>query len=323
MLIIRHLNDILKYNINAHMNLTLALLGIGLGVAAAVTYIIGCMLDPNSVSQGLLVNLSAGFIGTIVTIFCVDLIIARHERSRWDSAKLRIGKHVLLLAAHAINSIFDSLGFEINFTKEEIEYIINKPNYNYLARIYHKMTFYIKCNTHLLKNTTNLTNEYIEYLIKISNYNSIVHLHPIFVIKITNDFKPKIDNIVNMINENQINKIFTCLDSFVNKVLLILNQFGNWLEPELIDLLLEFKENINRFHSSLEIINIMKTKKFTDEQVRATYNHVAVSLRDLLDCAIRLGSPVCKGNGSIKYIPSTRVYAGNVSLGGVDQPQTG
>lgn len=61
--------------------------------------------------DGFFVNIAAGFIGSLVTIFYVDLILKRHENDRWRATDLRIAALLRHLATKTITGIRTSFGY--------------------------------------------------------------------------------------------------------------------------------------------------------------------------------------------------------------------
>ena len=61
--------------------------------------------------DGFFVNLAAGFVGSLVTIFYVDLILKQHESDRWRATDLRIASLLRRVATRAITGIRTSLGY--------------------------------------------------------------------------------------------------------------------------------------------------------------------------------------------------------------------
>lgn len=59
---------------------------------------------------GLLINLAAGFVGTMMTVLYVDVILKRHEAAQWSSVEQRVNMRVEGLANVCISSVRSSLG---------------------------------------------------------------------------------------------------------------------------------------------------------------------------------------------------------------------
>ena len=56
-------------------------------------------------------NLAAGFVGSLVTVFYIDWILQRHEHDRWKDANSRIASRLRRLAAGTITGIRTSFGY--------------------------------------------------------------------------------------------------------------------------------------------------------------------------------------------------------------------
>lgn len=59
---------------------------------------------------GLLVNLSATFIGAIITVWYVDRVVERHEARQWEQVKIKLANRIERAANVCINSIRTALG---------------------------------------------------------------------------------------------------------------------------------------------------------------------------------------------------------------------
>lgn len=64
--------------------------------------------------RGLLVNLAAAFVGSILTVFFVDSVIRRQERQRWAAVQSRISRRLFRLANVAISSVRTALEIPID-----------------------------------------------------------------------------------------------------------------------------------------------------------------------------------------------------------------
>ncbi len=60
---------------------------------------------------GLLVNLAAGFVGTVLTVLYVDVVLERHSAHRWKSVRERVNTRVERLANTSISSVRVALRF--------------------------------------------------------------------------------------------------------------------------------------------------------------------------------------------------------------------
>lgn len=65
-------------------------------------------------ADGFFINLAAGFVGSLVTVFYVDWILERHERDRWREADSRIARRLRRLVADTVTGIRTSFGFGTN-----------------------------------------------------------------------------------------------------------------------------------------------------------------------------------------------------------------
>lgn len=59
--------------------------------------------------SGLLVNLAASFLGSVITVFYIDALISRHERAQWTAVKARVEKHVERVANVCVMAIRTAL----------------------------------------------------------------------------------------------------------------------------------------------------------------------------------------------------------------------
>lgn len=59
--------------------------------------------------SGLLVNLAASFIGSIITVFYIDTVIKRHERDQWTAVKSKVQGIVERVANVGVNCIRSAL----------------------------------------------------------------------------------------------------------------------------------------------------------------------------------------------------------------------
>lgn len=85
----------------------IAYLVVPLLAATAVALFIGARWS----ADGFFVNLAAGFVGNLITVFYVDWILQRHEQSRWSVADARISGLLRRLSAATITGIRTSFGY--------------------------------------------------------------------------------------------------------------------------------------------------------------------------------------------------------------------
>jgi len=60
--------------------------------------------------SGLLVNLSASFVGSIITVFYIDAVMKRHERVQWTAVKAKVEKFVERVANVSVMGCRIALG---------------------------------------------------------------------------------------------------------------------------------------------------------------------------------------------------------------------
>jgi hypothetical protein len=82
----------------------------------AVTFFILALFYP---WQGFLVNLTATFVGILVTILYVDYIIKQHEKSRWAQAKALIEKRIMSFANVSGSQFRTAFGISHNVLNRE------------------------------------------------------------------------------------------------------------------------------------------------------------------------------------------------------------
>ncbi len=70
-------------------------------------------------ADGFFLNLSAGFVGSLVTIGYVDGILRRHEKENWRKADYRIQTRINKLASATITDIRETFGFGLEVFDRE------------------------------------------------------------------------------------------------------------------------------------------------------------------------------------------------------------
>ena len=71
-----------------------------ISLAAASSLVIGYFVP----WQGLFINLAATFIGILITVFYIDLILRRHEETRWSKVKVRAHERIERMANLSISA---------------------------------------------------------------------------------------------------------------------------------------------------------------------------------------------------------------------------
>ena len=62
-------------------------------------------------ADGFFLNLSAGFVGSLVTVGYIDLILRRHEQENWKETDIRIKRQLSKLASATITGVRTSFGY--------------------------------------------------------------------------------------------------------------------------------------------------------------------------------------------------------------------
>jgi len=63
--------------------------------------------------RSLLINLSAGFIGSMITVFYVEKIIRRNEEHEWRKVMVHVGRQVNILANGTTSTVRLALGLDL------------------------------------------------------------------------------------------------------------------------------------------------------------------------------------------------------------------
>jgi hypothetical protein len=77
-----------------------------LSIAAISSLVIGYFVP----WQGLFINLAATFIGILITVFYVDLILRKHEETRWINVKVRVHGRIERMANLSIGAFRSAYG---------------------------------------------------------------------------------------------------------------------------------------------------------------------------------------------------------------------
>lgn len=105
-----------------HFLLTVLVLPLSLGAALLILGSL-CATEP---WRSLLVNLAAGLIGSMVTVFYVEKIIRRNEQHEWMKVMGHIGRQVNILANGTTSSIRLALGLPLPTSSLDLE-VLNHP----------------------------------------------------------------------------------------------------------------------------------------------------------------------------------------------------
>jgi hypothetical protein len=99
----------------------LTVLVLPLALAAAVLMAAGfCVAEP---WRGLFVNLAAGLVGSVITVFYVEKIIRRNEQREWTRVMGHVGRQVNILANSTTSSVRAALGLKMPASFRETEVI--------------------------------------------------------------------------------------------------------------------------------------------------------------------------------------------------------
>jgi len=90
----------------------------------AVTFFLLALFHP---WQGFFVNLTATFVGILVTVLYVDYVIKQHEKSRWAQAKALIEKRIMIFANVSASQFRTAFGISHHVLNREAM-DINNPS---------------------------------------------------------------------------------------------------------------------------------------------------------------------------------------------------
>src|SRR5882762_3485116 len=68
-----------------------------------------CVKEP---WRGLSINLAAGLLGSMITVFYVEIVIKRNERIKWTKVRKHVGRQVNFLANATTSSVRQAFGLE-------------------------------------------------------------------------------------------------------------------------------------------------------------------------------------------------------------------
>lgn len=88
-----------------------------LGAAALSLWLSGRAQEP---WKSLLLSFAAAFVGSIVTVFYIDVILRRHERAQWTSVRVRTTQRLMRLANICITSVRRALGFGVEILNRDV-----------------------------------------------------------------------------------------------------------------------------------------------------------------------------------------------------------
>jgi hypothetical protein len=92
-----------------------------LSFAAAIFMLVAFLMpDP---WRSLFVNLAATFLGSIVTVFYVEVILRRDEQRQWTLVMGQVGKQLTILGNATISSIRQALGVPLPIAFEDFEVV--------------------------------------------------------------------------------------------------------------------------------------------------------------------------------------------------------
>ncbi len=93
-----------------------AVLVLPLTLVAAVLMVASfCVPDP---WRSLFVNLAAGLVGSIITVFYIEKIIRRNEQHEWTKVMRHIGRQVNILANGTTSSVRSALRIKVSFPRD-------------------------------------------------------------------------------------------------------------------------------------------------------------------------------------------------------------
>ena len=85
--------------------------------------------------DGFFINLSTEIIGIIFTVIYVDLIIRRHEKTKWNSVNQRLSEQLLIMVNSVLSSIKDACKYSIeDVLGYDALYKLSRPNINSVAQ---------------------------------------------------------------------------------------------------------------------------------------------------------------------------------------------
>jgi hypothetical protein len=89
-----------------------------ISIAAVSSLIVGYFVP----WQGLFINLAATFIGILITVFYVDLILRKHEETRWSNVKARVHGRIERMANLSVSAFRSAYGLDTDiFGKSFLE----------------------------------------------------------------------------------------------------------------------------------------------------------------------------------------------------------
>jgi hypothetical protein len=89
------------------------ILGLFVPLSAAAVVLVLVSFRTAEPWRGLLVNVSAGLLGSMITVFYIDQIIRRNEAYEWKKVMRHVGRQVNFLANGTISSVRTALGMKV------------------------------------------------------------------------------------------------------------------------------------------------------------------------------------------------------------------
>ena len=106
-----------------HFLLTVLVIPLTMVAAAALMLAVHFSGEP---WRSLLVNLAAGLLGSIITVFYVEKIIRRNDQYEWTKVLSHVGRQVNILANGTTASLRLALGLQMPPSSEDLE-VLNDP----------------------------------------------------------------------------------------------------------------------------------------------------------------------------------------------------
>src|SRR5690349_18430866 len=75
-------------------------------------FLVGISFSVKEPLRSLFINLAAGLLGSMVTVFYVETVIRRNEKNKWAKVYKHVGRQVNFLANATTSSVRGALGLE-------------------------------------------------------------------------------------------------------------------------------------------------------------------------------------------------------------------
>ncbi len=77
--------------------------------------------------RSLFVNLAAGLLGSVITVFYIDKILRRNEQYKWTKVRGHVGKQVNILANATSSSLRQALGIKLRISPSDFATLSDSP----------------------------------------------------------------------------------------------------------------------------------------------------------------------------------------------------